>query len=152
MNSFLFVFLLSLTVFSFSSVYADEHESLGASETFDDLFNQGETFTNEQLGDCKIDEISATNEECLSLAKAGFDALQKSKDLAFSFHHIAEAFIQFLSPMELDGAILAIVSAVLGMLFLMKIFGKFGKHAIEIVLVLAGIALLFLVLGDSLEI
>jgi hypothetical protein len=54
--------------------------------------------------------------------------------------------------MELDGAILAIVSAVLGMLFLMKIFGKFGKHAIEIVLVLAGIALLFLVLGDSLEI
>lgn len=153
MKSFLFIFLFSISVLSFSSVYADdENLGLGASQKLDEIFQQGQNFTESQLDECGIKEISATNEECLSLSEAGFDALQKSKDLAFSFHHVAEAFIQFLSPMQLDGAILAIVSAVLGLLFFMKIGGKFGKHAIEIILVLAGIGLLFLVLGDSLEI
>ena len=153
-KTLLFTLLLSISIISFSNVYADDDEnlSLGTSEALDDLFQQGQNFTNSQLADCKINEISATNEECLSLSEAGFDALQKSKDLAFSFHHIAEALIQFVSPLELDGAIIAIVSAILGILFFMKIGGKFGKHAIEIILVLAGIALLFLVLGDSLEI
>lgn len=152
MKSFLFIFLFSISVLSFSSVYADENLGLGASQKLDEIFQQGQNFTESQLDECGIKEISATNEECLSLSEAGFDALQKSKDLAFSFHHVAEAFIQFLSPMQLDGAILAIVSAVLGLLFFMKIGGKFGRHAIEIILVLAGIGLLFLVLGDSLEI
>lgn len=150
-NIFLSFFIISVLILSTNNVYADE-KGLGTSEKLDDLFKQGENFTNSQLDKCKIDKISATNDECMSLSEAGFDALQKSKDLAFSFHHIAESFIQFLSPIHLDGTILAIVSAVLGLLFFLKIGGKFGKHAVEIILVLAGIGLLFLVLGDSLQI
>ena len=156
MATFLFIILFTISIIGFSNVvYADNHDedlSLGTSEALDDMFQQSQEFTNLQLEECMINEISATNEECLSLSDAGFDALQKSKDLAFSFHHIAEALIQFVSPMEIDGAILAIVSAILGILFFLKIGTKFGKHAIEIILVLAGIALLFLVLGDSLKI
>jgi hypothetical protein len=138
--------LMFLTVLSVP-VYADS----GVSGFLDDLFDTGQNQTNSQLDTCEIDAISATNEECMALSDAGFEALKKSKELAFSLHHVAEALVQFISPMQIGGFIMAAISAILGLLFFMKVFGKFGRHAMEIILVLFGIGLLFLVLGDSIK-
>jgi hypothetical protein len=132
--------------------YADDgSEGLGVSKFLDDLFKQGENATNAQLENCEINGVG-THEECMALSKAGFEALQSSKDLAFSFHHLAEATIQFISPIQLGGFILAGVSAILGLIFFLKIGGAFGRHMAEIMLILFGIGLILLVLGDSFSI
>ena len=126
--------------------------NLGISELLDETFEKGENFTNIQLKDCEIEAISATNEECLALAEAGFDALQQSKDLAFSLHKVVKTLIQFLSPIQLGGAVLALASAIIGLMFFLKIGKKFGRHALEVFLILGGLGLFFLVIGDTLEI
>lgn len=129
--------------------YAEE--GFGVSSFLDDIFQSGQNYTNSQLGDCKIDGIG-TQEQCKELSDAGFEALQSSKELAFSFHHFAEALVQFISPVQLGGFMVAVISALMGFLFFMKIGGKFGRHAGEVMLVLFGIGMIFLVLGDTLKI
>lgn len=136
---------------SIGQAHAEESEGFGVSSYLDEIFNLGQNYTNSQLEECKIDGVG-TQEQCQELADAGFEALQSSKDLAFSFHHFAEALVQFISPVQLGGFIVAVISALMGFLFFMKIGGKFGRHAGEVMLVLFGIGMIFLILGDTLKI
>ena len=132
--------------------YAQESGDLGISGWLDDWFQTIEEKTNEGLADCEIEVIKTTNEECLNLAEAGFDALQQSKDLAFSYHHFVQSLVQFISPIALGGFVISASSAIIGLLFFKKIAGKFGKHGLIVLLILFGIGLVFMVLGDTVTI
>ena len=134
------------------TVYADEgEESLGFSGWLDDFFEDQKQSTAQSLEECEIEGVG-TNQECLDLHNAGFEALQTSKDLAFSYHHFVESAIQFVSPIQIAGAVLGIASAILGLLFFKKIGGRFGKHNLEIFLIFGAIAMIFLVLGNGIDI
>ena len=124
---------------------------LGVSGYFDDAIKTGKEFVETNLGGCSIEGIG-TNEECMKLAEAGFDSLQKTKDLAFSFHGLGESLVQFISPIQLGGFLLAVVSAVMGLVFFIKVGGEFGKHAAYLMLVLFGIGLALMVFGNKVTI
>ncbi|MDF2424638.1 MAG: hypothetical protein OPY03_04990 [Nitrosopumilus sp.] len=140
--------LISLFV---NSAYAQEDSDLGVGEYLDNLFADSKESTALTLEECEIEGVG-TNEECLDLSNAGFEALQASKDLAFSFHHFVETAIQFVSPIDIGVFLISAVSAIIGIIFFMKIGGRFGKHAGMIFIVFAGIVLLFLALGDTIDV
>ncbi len=130
--------------------YAHE-EQTGFSGWLDTFFEDQRNSTAQTLEECEIEGMG-TNEQCLALHDSGFEALQASKDLAFSYHHFVETAIQFISPIEIAGSVLLIVSAILGLLFFKKIGGHLGKHNVEIFIIFGAIAMIFLVLGNGIDI
>jgi len=117
-----------------------------------DMFDFINEVAQEGIYGSDIDELTGgfTSEEELSaLSNKSAETGKAGTDFMFSLHSWGETFINVLSPIQLGGVIVAIVSAVMGLVFGIKIGGAFGKHLVIFMIVIFTIAIIFVLIGDS---
>ena len=111
-------------------------------EGFDYLDELAKTKTLEMTGDEDLTDVatSATN-----VGRQGFDLYFALKDL------IANA-ISYLSPIQLGSAIIGIIATIAGIIFIFSFGKNLIKHVGLFLLIMVGIIIFFLVVGNGFQI
>jgi len=151
MNFIKWIYIFPALLFLPGIAYA-EGGGFGLEDALKDMFNFVNEVAQEGIYGSDIEELTGgyTSEEELSeLSNKSALAGQSGTDFAFSLHSWGEAFVNVLSPIQLGAVIVAIVSAVMGLFFMIRVGGAFAKHVAIFMLVVFVISIIFVLIGDS---
>ena len=128
---------------------------MGASLGFRDYINGFwewiRNFGLDLTGNFDIEEADlptgTTNEELDDVVNAMIDTGESGTEFLFSAHHLGEAIVNFFSPYNLSIVIVAIISAIFGILLFHKVFKASLHHIFLFIIALTILTVVVLVIG-----
>ena len=92
-----------------------------------------------------------SHQELDDLIDAGTGTGKAGSDFYFAFKNFIEKTANFISPVDLDPVLIAIIAAIVGVLIIIGIGGDIIKHLLIFFVVLIGLVIVFLVFGEFVQ-